>query len=77
MAASSLIRSAFYWPERKELELLFWSGRRYLYSDVPAAVAEGFVGAGSKGSFYNRRIRNCFPCRELADRSGIGKLRRG
>jgi hypothetical protein len=76
MAASSLIRSASYWPDRRELELMFWSGRRYLYSDVPADIADEFVEADSKGSFYNRRIRNCFPCRELADRSGIRARRR-
>ena len=65
MASSSLIRRALYRPEAGELELLLSGGRRYVYSDVPAAVAEGFRDAESKGRFYNARIRNCFPCREV------------
>ena len=73
MAASSVIRGAWYQPDRRELELELWSGRRYLYTQVPAAVAEGFASASSKGSFYNGRIRNCFPCHELRER----KARRG
>jgi hypothetical protein len=65
MAASSVIRGAWYWPERAELELQLHSGRRYLYSQVPADVAGDFAAAHSKGRFYNHYIRNCFPCREL------------
>lgn len=63
--ASSVIRGAWYLPERRQLDLLFTSGRRYVYSDVPAAVASGFAEAESKGRFYNREIRNRFPCREV------------
>jgi hypothetical protein len=66
MAASSVIREAWYRPDLRELELLLWSGRRYLYTHVPADIAERFAGAESKGRFYNRAIRNCFPCHELA-----------
>ena len=65
MAASSLIRGAWYLPERRQLDLLFTSGRRYRYSNVPLAIARSFVAAPSKGRFYNQQIRNCFPCREL------------
>ena len=63
--ASSVIRGAWYLPERRQLDLLFTSGRRYVYSDVPAAVASGFAEAESKGRFYNREIRNRYPCREV------------
>jgi hypothetical protein len=62
---SSVIRGAWYLPERRQLDLLFTSGRRYIYSEVPLAVARGFAEAESKGQFYNREIRNCFPCREV------------
>ena len=62
---SSVIRGAWYLPERRQLDLLFTSGRRYVYSEVPLAVATGFAEADSKGRFYNREIRNCFPCREV------------
>ena len=63
--SSSVIRGAWYLPERRQLDLLFTSGRRYVYSEVPLAVATGFAEAESKGRFYNREIRNCFPCREV------------
>ena len=69
MATSSLIRGAWYKPDRDELELHFWSGRRYLYSQIPPGIAEGFAAAASKGSFFNARIRNSFPCREVTDRA--------
>ena len=63
--ASSVIRGAWYLPERQRLDLLFTSGRRYAYSDVPMAVATGLAEAESKGRFYNSEIRNRFPCREV------------
>ena len=72
MAASSVIRGAWYRPELQELELLLWSGRRYLYTHVPSDIAQQFAGASSKGSFYNRQIRNCFACRELMPRRRVG-----
>ena len=63
--ASSVIRGAWYLPERRQLDLLFTSGRRYAYSEVPLDVATGLAEAESKGRFYNREIRNRFPCREV------------
>jgi hypothetical protein len=65
MATSSVIRSAWYLPSRQELDLLFTSGRRYIYSDVPMAVAEGFAAAESKGRYYNAEIRYRFACRQV------------
>lgn len=66
---STVIRGAWYLPDRRQLDLLFTSGRRYRYADVPIAVAQGFADATSKGRFYNMEIRNRFPCREIgADR---------
>ena len=69
---SSVIRGAWYRPDLKELELLLWSGRRYLYTHVPSDIADRFAKAESKGAFYNRSIRNCFPCRELMRRRSVG-----
>jgi hypothetical protein len=63
--ASSVIRGAWYLPERRQLDLLFTSGRRYVYSEVPLTIATGFAEAESKGRFYNREIRNRFPCGEV------------
>ena len=65
MIKSSVIRGAWYLPQRRRLELLFTSGRRYVYSEVPMAVASRFAEAQSKGRFYNLEIRDRFPCREV------------
>lgn len=62
---STAISGAWYLPARGELELLFTSGRRYRYYGVPAALAERFSLALSKGQFFNREIRNHYRCREL------------
>lgn len=59
------IRGAWYLPSRHQLDLMFGSGRRYRYANVPAHVARGFADALSKGRFYNSEIRNRFACSEL------------
>ena len=64
---STVIRRFQYRPEARELEVLFVTGRRYLYFNVPPDVAEAFRAAFAKGVFFNRRIRDRFECRELAD----------
>ena len=71
--ASTVIRGAWYLPERRQLDLLFTSGRRYVYSNVPMAVATELAEAESKGRFYNREIRNRFPCREVG-RAGQNRM---
>ena len=63
---SSVIRRFMYVPESRELTVEFVSGRRYVYSGVPAEDVDAFRSAFSKGSHFNRYIRDCFPCRELA-----------
>ncbi|HMI41110.1 MAG TPA: KTSC domain-containing protein [Sphingomicrobium sp.] len=68
---SSVIRGAWYLPERRQLDLLFASGRRYVYSSVPLAVAEAFRDAFSKGRYYNAEIRNCYPCRRADEQQRI------
>ena len=62
---SPAIRGAWYVPNRRQLDLMFASGRRYRYANVPADVARRFAEALSKGRFYNSEIRNCFACTEL------------
>ena len=62
---STVIRGAWYLPDRRQLDLLFTSGRRYVYSEVPMAIVSRFAEAESKGRFYNLEIRNRFPCREI------------
>ena len=54
---STVIRSFSYRPETRELEILFTTGRRYLFHDVPPEAAEAFRAAFSKGRHFNARIR--------------------
>lgn len=64
-ATRPTILGAWYVPNRRQLDLLFASGRRYRYANVPAHVAHRFADALSKGRFYNEEIRNRFACTEL------------
>lgn len=59
------IRGAWYQPSRRQLDLMFGSGRRYRYANVPAHIAHRFAEALSKGRFYNSEIRNRYACTEL------------
>ena len=55
---SSVIRSYAYDPERADLAILFTTGRRYVYHDVPQEAYEAFRAAFSKGRHFNARIRD-------------------
>ena len=54
---STVIRKFEYRPEARELDVLFTTGRRYIYHDVPPAAAEAFRAAFAKGIHFNRHIR--------------------
>ena len=54
---STVIQSIAYHPEARELEVLFTTGRCYLYRDVPPEAAEAFRSARIKGRHFNSRIR--------------------
>jgi len=57
------IQSAAYEPDSKTLEVEFLqSGAVYAYFDVPPDLFSAFRASRSKGRFFNRRIRNAFPC---------------
>ena len=66
---STVIRRFDYRPETRELEITFVTGRRYLYSEVPETTVRCFREAFSKGTYFNRYIRDHFPCRELQSAS--------
>jgi len=57
---SSVIRGWKYDEDERRLDILFVSGKRYSYHDVPPRVAKGMREAFSKGSYFNRRIRDHF-----------------
>ena len=58
---SSVIRNWHYDAASRELDVLFVSGKRYRYHGVPAEIIEGLRAAASKGSYFNRVIRDHFP----------------
>jgi hypothetical protein len=62
---STVIRRFVYDQSDHALWVEFVTGRRYVYSDVPEEVAETFRQAFSKGVYFNSRIRDRFPCREV------------
>ena len=61
---SSVIRSFDYRPDRCELDVLFTTGRRYVYRDVPPEAVEAFRAAFAKGRHFNARIRGRYPFEE-------------
>ena len=63
---STVIRGFDYRPETRELEVLFVTGRRYIYADVPSDEVEAFRSAFSKGRYFNAHIRDNYRYRELA-----------
>jgi hypothetical protein len=66
---STAIRAFDYRPERRELEIIFITGRRYVYADVPEEEARKFRSATSRGGYFNRHIRDRYAYRELHDAS--------
>jgi hypothetical protein len=64
LVESSLLSSIEYLSDQT-LELTFRSGVTYRYCAVPEAVVEGFIAAESKGTYFNRHVRNRFPYQRL------------
>ena len=63
---STVIKKAFYRPDEAVLDVIFTTGRRYLYHGVPSDEAERFAAAFSKGRYFNARIRDRYPFTEVA-----------
>lgn len=63
---STVIRAARFDPDTGVLDIIFTTGRRYLYRDVPADEAERFAAAFSKGRYFNARIRDRYTFTEIA-----------
>ena len=58
---SSSIKSIGYSAEEEVLEVTFTSMATYRYSGVPKEIANAFLNADSKGTFFGVKIRACFP----------------
>ena len=61
---STVIRFFRYAPESRELDVLFTTGRRYVYRDVPPEAVEAFRHAFSKGRHFNAHIRDSYSYEE-------------
>jgi len=68
---SSVIRRWDYDEAERRLDIVFVSGKRYSYHDVPTRVAQGMREASSKGSYFNRRIRGHFAFTEHRARAPV------
>jgi len=55
---STVIRWFTYHAAKRQLDITFQSGRRYVYDDVPPDVYESMKKAFSKGEFFNKHIRD-------------------
>jgi hypothetical protein len=49
----------------QKLQVTFVTGRRYVHDDVPPDRFAAFSAAFSKGSFFNREIRDRYAYREV------------
>ena len=62
---STVIKRFAYDETEADLWVEFTTGRRYVYSNVPPEVANAFRGAFAQGAYFNSRIRDRFPHREV------------
>ena len=61
---SSVLSSIAY--SDSTLELQFRSGALYRYFTVPPAIFQALFTAPSKGTYFNRYVRNSFPHQQVA-----------
>ena len=62
---STVIRRFVYDESEQQLWVEFVTGRRYVYSGVPREISDALRSAFAKGVYFNSRIRDRFPCREV------------
>jgi hypothetical protein len=55
---STVIRHFWYDADTRAMDVLFVSGRRYRYHDVPEETYREMRQAFSKGEFFNANIRD-------------------
>jgi hypothetical protein len=57
---SSTVRSVRYDHDTRALDITFIGGKTYRYLNVPLDVYVAFIGAKSKGEFFNDNIKDTF-----------------
>ena len=68
---SSVIKDFRYDADHARLTVTFTTGRIYEYYAVPAETADAFRLAFSKGTFFNTKIRDRFPCKDVTTPSVV------
>jgi hypothetical protein len=63
--SSSMIAAIGYEEKSETLEVEFVSGSVYRYRPVEPDVYEGLRAAASKGSFFNRHIKDTYPWEQV------------
>jgi hypothetical protein len=64
---SSVIRATQYDAGHRRLTVLFQTGRRYVYENVPPEINAAFRIAPSRGTYFNNWIRDQYEYAELKD----------
>lgn len=59
---SSAISAVGYDPGTQRMKIRFTSGRTYDFCRVPEHVFTGLLQASSKGTYYDRHIRDRYQC---------------
>ena len=57
---SSSLEAVAYDSASQDVHVRFLAGTVYVYYEVPQQVVDALMSAPSKGSFYNRDIRNVY-----------------
>lgn len=63
--SSSNLRSVGYDSRTGTLEIEFYSGGVYQYSNVPPSIYQGLMNAFSKGSYHHAYIKNSYPYKRV------------
>ena len=67
---SSVIHEHNYDRQSHRLEITFVSGKMYVYEEVPLAIYLAFTAAFSKGTFFNKFIKDHYRCHEITPAAG-------
>ncbi|MFK3606767.1 KTSC domain-containing protein [Pseudomonas fluorescens] len=59
---STAITAVGYDPATGRMKITFKQGRTYDYCRVPPNIHQGLMGAGSKGTYFDRMIKDRYQC---------------
>ena len=67
---SSVIHHHNYDRQSHRLEITFVGGKMYAYEEVPLSIYLAFIAAFSKGTFFNKFIKDRYRCHEITAAAG-------